>query len=285
MRAGVIVTTSSCSPHDLTRGPSPCREAFRVVARPFVLPGGHSYSRFKGLKAMASASDRAPASSDDAASPSVSSSSSLAQPLASSEKCIYLDYNATTPIAREVAEKMEPFLWEEFGNPSSSHFFGLPSAAAVRQARREIATMLGSERSLAEDEIVFVSCGTEGNNWAISGAAELARNCGGDHLPHVVTSSFEHPAVLECLKALSDQNRVSWTAVEPDEGGIVRPSAVVDALTEHTCLVTIMHSNNEVGTLQPIAEIVREVRAASAGPRRAISRVPLGRPIRFQSGL
>lgn len=191
--------------------------------------------------------------------------SSLARPLASSGRCIYLDYNATTPIAREVAARMEPFLWAEFGNPSSSHFFGAPSAAAVREARGEVAAMLGAERALAAEEIVFVSCGTEANNWAISGAVERSARAGGAP-PHVVTSSFEHPAVLERLRALEGAGRATWTAVDPGADGIVRPGAVAAALTPRTCLVTVMHSNNEVGTIQPIAEIARAVRAAPHAP-------------------
>jgi cysteine desulfurase len=173
----------------------------------------------------------------------------------SHQPVIYLDYNATTPIAPQVREAMMPFLSAEYGNPSSSHPLGRSAHAAVDAARSQIARLLGAET----DEIVFTSGGTEANNWAIKGAA-FARQFTGGPRGHVVISSVEHPAVVEPARFL-ERLGYEVTAVGVDRRGVVDPCAVRAALRPDTLLVSIMHANNEVGTIQPIAEISQTCRA------------------------
>ena len=168
---------------------------------------------------------------------------------------IYLDYNATTPIDPAVLEAMLPYLRDHFGNPSSTHVYGRTAHEAVEKARSQVAELLGAR----PDEIVFTGGGSEASNQALKGAvfAKLrgifgrwARNA------HIITSAVEHPATLEpCafLKRLGCQ----VTIVPVDRFGRVYPEAVRKALTRRTTLVSIMHANNEVGTLQPIREIAR----------------------------
>jgi cysteine desulfurase NifS/selenium donor protein len=162
------------------------------------------------------------------------------------EKPIYLDYNATTPIDPKVADAMLPYLYERFGNPSSSHAYGAEAKNGVEQARQEIAGMLGC----LPEEIVFTSGGSEANNMAIKGAAMANRERG----RHIITSSVEHPAVLEVCAYL-EQNGFRVTYLTVDEYGQVNPSDVENAITPETILISIMHANNEVGTIQPIHEI------------------------------
>lgn len=159
---------------------------------------------------------------------------------------IYLDYNATTPIDREVAEAMKPYLYEHFGNPSSSHWYGIQTQSAVEKARRQIASLLNCE----PDEIVFTSGGTESNNYAIKGIAFAHRNKGN----HIITTQIEHPAVIEVCEFL-EGNGFEITYLAVDEFGLVSVSDVEKAVTPQTILVTIMHANNEVGTIQPIEQI------------------------------
>ena len=159
---------------------------------------------------------------------------------------VYLDYNATTPIAPEVAEAMLPYIYEHFGNPSSGHVYGQRANAAVTEARDAIVRLLGCDT----DEIVFTSGGTEANNYAIKGAAWAAKGQGN----HIITSAVEHPAVIEVCQYLEQQGfRVSYLPV--DEFGLVDPADLEGALTPQTTLVTIMHANNEVGTIEPIREL------------------------------
>ena len=161
---------------------------------------------------------------------------------------VYLDYNATTPVDPEVAEAMLPYLTQRFGNPSSSHPYGAEARAAVETARRQVASLLGARA----EEIVFTSGGTEGNNTVIHGVARLLRAKG----RHIVTTAIEHPAVLEPCTVLEEDG---WavTRVGVDGEGRVDPAEVAAALTDGTVLVSVMHANNEVGTLQEIAEIAR----------------------------
>jgi cysteine desulfurase NifS len=162
------------------------------------------------------------------------------------QKPIYLDYNATTPIDPLVAEAMLPYLYSRFGNPSSSHAFGAEAKEAVEQARRQIAKMLGC----LPEEIIFTSSGTESNNMALKGTAMEESERGN----HLITSSIEHPAILEVCAHLEKMGfRVTYVSV--DEYGRVEPAAVEKAITEETFLISIMHANNEVGTIQPIKEI------------------------------
>ncbi|KXZ56275.1 hypothetical protein GPECTOR_1g240 [Gonium pectorale] len=188
--------------------------------------------------------------------------------------CIYLDYNATTPIFPEVAREMAPFLYEHFGNPSSGHTYGRACKAAVDTARRRVASLISAQDPA---EVHFTACGTESDNWAIYGAVMAARQrqrqAGGASSsssyspsapPHVVTSAVEHPAVLVHLEHLQQQGLLTYTAVPVDGEGLVSPSDVAAAVTPATVLVTIMHSNNEVGAVQPIADIADAARAAAA---------------------
>jgi cysteine desulfurase len=161
-------------------------------------------------------------------------------------KPIYLDYNATTPIDKEVAEAMKPFLDEMFGNPSSSHEYGIMTKKAVMEARSRVATLIGS----LPEEIVFTSGGTESNNFAIKGAALANKDKGN----HIITSSIEHPAVIEVCRYLS-ANGFNITYLPVNEYGLIDPKDVEKAITAQTILITIMHANNEVGTIQPIDEI------------------------------
>lgn len=168
---------------------------------------------------------------------------------------IYLDHNASTPLAPEVVEAMRPFLSQHFGNPSSHHWAGAPARAAVEQARAQVAGLLGAQPG----EIVFTSGGTEANNHALQGVLLAGRARGG----HVVTSAVEHPAVsrpLEFLRGLGAE----VTVVPVDREGRVDPDDVRRALTPRTILVSVMHANNEVGTVQPIAELAAVTHAAGA---------------------
>jgi cysteine desulfurase len=159
---------------------------------------------------------------------------------------IYLDYNATTPIDPQVAEAMLPYIHEHFGNPSSSHSYGATARKAVDQARTQLAEML----RCSADEVIFTSGGTESNNYAIKGVAGAYRNKGN----HIITSAVEHPAVIEVCRYLEGQGcRVTYLSV--DEFGLVDPRQVEEAITPQTILITIMHANNEVGTIEPIEEI------------------------------
>jgi cysteine desulfurase len=161
-------------------------------------------------------------------------------------KPIYLDYNGTTPHAPEVIEAMRPFLESEFGNPSSSHGYGIRPKQAVEAARRQTAELLGCR----PDELIFTSGGTESNNQALKsiGASRFALG------NHIITSQIEHPAVLEVCRSLERYGFVV-TYLPVDEDGLVDPAAVAAAITPKTIMISIMHANNEVGTLQPIAEI------------------------------
>jgi len=161
-------------------------------------------------------------------------------------KPIYLDYNATTPHDPQVIEAMRPFLEEEFGNPSSSHLYGNAPHKAVMQARRQVASLLNCR----PEEILFTSGGTKSNNHAIKGVAEAYQAKGN----HIITSRIEHPAVLEVCAYLESQGR-EVTYLPVDDQGLVSAVAVADAIKQNTILITIMHANNEVGTIQPISEI------------------------------
>jgi len=164
---------------------------------------------------------------------------------------IYLDFNASTPVAPEVAAAMRPLLEAYYGNPSSTHWAGLPAHAALDVARGQVAGLLGC----SSDEIVFTSGGSEANNLAIKGAFFAAP--GGAN--HIVTSEIEHPATLEPCRFLEGFG-AEVTYLPVDGTGRVNPDDVRQAITDRTVLVTIMHANNEVGTIQPIEEIARIAR-------------------------
>jgi cysteine desulfurase len=159
---------------------------------------------------------------------------------------IYMDYAATTPTDKRVIEAMLPYFGEVYGNPSSLHAFGQEAKAAVEDARKRIASFLGAEPA----EIVFTSGGTESDNFAIKGAAYANRKKG----DHIITSAIEHHAVLETCRFLEKEGfRITYLPVDGD--GLVEPAAVAAAITDKTILITIMHANNEIGTIQFIAEI------------------------------
>jgi cysteine desulfurase len=164
---------------------------------------------------------------------------------------IYLDYNATTPIDPEVAAAMLPYMREHFGNPSSSHWYGLEARKGVEKARGQVAAFLNCSPA----EIVFTSGGTESNNHAIKGAARTLRRRGN----HIITSAFEHPAVTEvCEYLAADGFEITYVPV--DACGIINLDALEKAITERTILISVMHANNEAGTIQPIGEIARIAR-------------------------
>jgi cysteine desulfurase len=169
------------------------------------------------------------------------------------EKQIYLDFNASTPPAAEVVEAMRPLLTEHFGNPSSHHWAGAPAKAAVERARAQVAALLGCE----PDEVVFTSGGSEANNHALKGVFFANRDRG----DHIITTAVEHPAVLRPLRFLETLG-ARVTILPVDRNGRVDPEEVRRALTPRTLLVSVMHANNEVGTVQPIAEIAAIARAA-----------------------
>jgi len=166
---------------------------------------------------------------------------------------IYLDYNASTPIAPQVREAMLPFLAEHHGNPSSGHWAGAPAAQAVADAREQVAALLGC----SPREVVFTSGGTEANNTALKGVVEAA----GAERPHIVTTAVEHPAIVEPCRYL-ERHGADVTVVGVDATGLVDPDDIAAALRSETVLVSVMHANNEVGTIQPIAEIARVTREA-----------------------
>ncbi len=161
-------------------------------------------------------------------------------------KRIYMDHNATTPLREEVLDAMMPYLREEFGNASSLHSYGMQARRAIEGAREQVATGLGAQPR----EIVFTGCGTESDNQAVKGIAFAKRGQG----DHIITSQIEHKAVLETCQYLEKQGfRVTYLPV--DKYGTVNPNDVARAITEQTVLVSVMFANNEVGTIQPIAEI------------------------------
>jgi cysteine desulfurase len=159
---------------------------------------------------------------------------------------IYLDYAATTPTDPEVVRAMLPYFSETFGNPSSAHEFGRDARTAIEAARENVAALLGAKGA----EIVFTSGGTESNNFAIKGVAYANRNKGN----HIITSSVEHHAVTEPCRFLEKQG-FEVTVLPVDRYGMVDPDSVGKAITDRTILISIMHANNEIGTIQPITEI------------------------------
>jgi cysteine desulfurase len=161
-------------------------------------------------------------------------------------KPVYLDYNATTPIDPAVANEITPFLTKIFGNPSSTHSFGTEARLAVELARRRIAGLIGCH----SDEIIFTSGGSEANNLAIKGVAFASIGKGN----HIITSSVEHPAVTEVCRYLERFN-FRITRLPVDQTGKVDPRDVEEAIRPDTILITVMHANNEVGTIQPVEEI------------------------------
>lgn len=160
---------------------------------------------------------------------------------------VYADNAATTPVSKKVVEAMLPYMTEHYGNPSSLYSIGRTAARAVDKARQQVATALGADSK----EIFFTSGGSEADNWAIKGAAALGAKKGKKHL---ITSKFEHHAVLHTMASLEKQG-FKVTYLDVYEDGLVRVEDVENAITDETCLVSIMYANNEIGTVQPIKEI------------------------------
>src|SRR5438105_766101 len=158
---------------------------------------------------------------------------------------IYLDYNASTPLDPEVAAAMQPFLEDYYGNPSSGHWAAVPAKTALENARGQVAALLGAR----DDEIIFTSGGSEANNLALKGVFFKLRDRGN----HIITTRIEHPAIVEPCRFL-ERLGVRVTYLPVDGTGRVEPHDLQRAITPHTILVSIMHANNEVGTIQPIED-------------------------------
>lgn len=201
------------------------------------------------------------------------------------KKCVYLDYNGTTPIHPPVLEAMLPYFTEHFGNPSSSHYYGQEPKHAVRRARQSLLRLIqcddsteqsstSSLASLVDESIIFTGCGTESNNLAIRLALLSSRHKASDHngLLHVVTTNIEHPAITQCLNAYSTTEdegdgggggltpKIEVTYVPVNEEGIVSSNDIINAIRPNTALVTVMTANNEVGSIQPVFEISKQCR-------------------------
>lgn len=169
-------------------------------------------------------------------------------------RTIYLDFNASTPIVPEAIEAMRPFLAAHYGNPSSLHWAGAPAKAAVEKARGQVAGLLGCGPS----EVVFTSGGSEANNHAIKGIFFANRDRG----DHIVTTAVEHPATIGPCRFLERSLGARVTVLPVDRFGMVDPDDVRKAITSRTVLITVMHANNEVGTIEPVSGISKIAREA-----------------------
>lgn len=165
-------------------------------------------------------------------------------------KFVYADNAATTAVSPKVVEAMIPYMTENYGNPSSLYAFGVTAAHAIAKARQQVASVLNCEAG----EVFFTSGGSEADNWAIRGAAHLGAKKG---KKHIISTKMEHHAVLHTLRKLEKDEGFEVTYLDIYENGIVKAEDVEKAIREDTCLVTIMYANNEIGTIQPIAEIGR----------------------------
>jgi cysteine desulfurase len=159
---------------------------------------------------------------------------------------VYLDYNATTPIHPQVAEAMMPYFTDYFGNPSSNHAYGFRLRKAIDEAREQIASFIGAQA----EEIIFTSCGSESNNLAIKGTCWALANRGN----HIVISAVEHPAVARSAGFL-EREGFRVTRLSVDSCGRVDPAELAESITARTILISIIHGQNEIGTIQPIREI------------------------------
>jgi len=159
---------------------------------------------------------------------------------------VYFDHSATTPVRREIAEEIQKFMTDYFGNPTSLHYFGRQVRKAVEEAREKVASSIGAQPG----EIVFTSGGTESDNMAIHGIAMTNKNRGN----HIITSAVEHHAVLNTVKALGKEG-FTITILPVDKYGMVSVDDLANAITNKTILISIMHASNEVGTIQPIKEL------------------------------
>ncbi|MFN8255168.1 MAG: cysteine desulfurase family protein [Bacteroidales bacterium] len=161
-------------------------------------------------------------------------------------KPIYLDYNATTPVDQEVLEEMLPYFTEKFGNPSSNHYYGKIASDAIKKARFQLAELINCQ----PDEIIFTSGGTEANNHAITGILPILRKKGN----HIITSCIEHPSVLEVFESIKHLG-FEITLLDVDEYGRISIKDLEKQIRPTTILISVMHANNELGTIQPVEEI------------------------------
>ncbi|WP_130863729.1 cysteine desulfurase NifS [Bacilliculturomica massiliensis] len=160
---------------------------------------------------------------------------------------VYLDYSATTPVKREVLDEMIPYFCEKFGNPSSLYQYGEDAAAAINKARNQVARLIGA----GDREVIFTSCGSEADNWALIGTAHSLRKKGRGN--HIITTQIEHHAILHTCKALEKEGfEVTYLGVKPD--GRIDPEELKQAITDKTILISVMFVNNEMGAIQPIRE-------------------------------
>jgi cysteine desulfurase len=174
--------------------------------------------------------------------------------MAENKKIIYMDNAATTAVRKEVLDAMLPYFTEHYGNPSSIHSVGRDAKRAVEAARRQVAAALGAQ----PQEIYFTAGGSESDNWALRSATEMLEKKG----KHIITSSIEHHAVLHTCEYLEKYHGYRITYLPVDEGGLVNPQDVKNAIADDTVLISIMAANNEIGTLEPIAEIGKIAKAA-----------------------
>ena len=172
------------------------------------------------------------------------------------KRFVYADNAATTPVTPAVLEAMTPWLMENYGNPSSIYSIGRAARTAVEKARRQVAAALNAEPG----EIYFTSCGTEADNWALKGSM---RRWAAKGKKHLITAAFEHHAILHSAKALEKEGfEITYLPVTPE--GLVDPAELEKAIREDTALVSIMLANNEIGTVQPIAELAAIAHAHGA---------------------
>jgi cysteine desulfurase len=198
----------------------------------------------------------------------------MSMPLGLRTGPVYLDYNATTPVDPRVVEACLPYLAEHFGNPSSTHAYGVAARSAVDSARSSVAALLGC----AADEIVFTGGGSDADTLAIRGAALANRDRGS----HVISQRTEHPAISATLDALARFYGFRITRLPVDEHGRVRPDDLAESLTDDTVLVSIMHANGETGTIQPIAELAALAHARGAlfhtDAAQSVGKIPVSVP-------
>ena len=178
-------------------------------------------------------------------------------------KRIYLDNAAATPLDKKARKAMEPFFAEDFGNPSALHKEGVVAQKAVVEARQTVARVLHCHA----DEVYFTGNGTESNNLAIQGVVWVYRkeNENSDKIPHIITSMVEHPSVLNVIKDLENRRMVSVTYLSVNDSGLIDPKELKDSLLDTTVLVSVVYANSEIGTIQPIRDIVKTVREFRRG--------------------
>ncbi|MBQ2678070.1 MAG: cysteine desulfurase NifS [Firmicutes bacterium] len=161
---------------------------------------------------------------------------------------VYMDYSATTPVKKEVLDAMIPYFTEHYGNPSSLYTIGLEAKNAISEARQRLASLIGAD----EKEIFFTACGTESDNWALFGVSDAKKKKGN----HIITTKIEHHAILHSCQFL-EKHGFDVTYLDVDENGLVDPEDLKAAITDQTVMVSIMMVNNEVGTVEPVKELVR----------------------------